>query len=173
MPTPTNPDLESWSNATRGTVFLRRFDHRGELNRIESVQSGKTFHLSPEERRINSEMAAEQDLDVFRNGTLTPVRLIEDSAEARELASNPNVMSETDMRALLKVHPKTFESKIKAVRNPVTLERLLAVAHEEDASIKRVESVQARLAEVAPHLAGSRTTSGTDQAGSRRPVASR
>jgi len=171
----TKEHLESWKNSTRGMVFLNRLDHRGEMTRVEGIDGGKTFHLSPEERRINSEQSAGPELDVFRNGTLTPVRLIEDSEEARELASNPNVMSESDMAVLVKIHPKTFEAKLKDIRNPVTLERLLAIAHREDASIKRVEAIKARLTEVAPSLANVHQTvsSGVERVGYGRAVSPR
>lgn len=148
-------DLESWQNVTAGPVFVRRLDHRGELTKVEGVEGGKTLHLTPEERRINSESAADEGLDFFRNGQMQPLRLLDNSDEAKDLAANPNLLSETDMRALCarETHPKTFEARVKAIRNPVTLERLLAVAHAEDATIKRVEVINARLVEISPSLA--------------------
>lgn len=149
-------NMETWKNVMEGTVMVRRLDHRGELTRVDTIQSGKTLHLTPEERRLNSEQAADPDLDFFRNGMMTPLRLLDDSEEARELANNPNVMSESDMKALFKVHPKTFDAKIRTIGNPVTLERMLSLAHDEDATIKRVEMIKARLAEVSPSLASLR-----------------
>jgi hypothetical protein len=153
-------DLESWKNVTLGPVFVRRLDHRGELNKVEEVPGGRTFHLTPEERRINSEQAADEDLDFFRNGQMQPVRLLDDSDEARELSSNPNLLSETDMRELVHVHAKTFEMRIKAIRNPTTLQRLMVIARDEDATIKRVEMITARLSELSPNMPAMTTSMG-------------
>ena len=145
---------ETWQNAVPGTVIFKRLDHRGEMVRIETVPGGRTFSITTEERRQNSVEAANADLDPFRNGMLTPVRLLDDSDEARELASNPNVMSESEMRTLVKGVAKTFDKRLAEVRNPATLERLLAMAHTEDAPVKRVEAIQSRLEEMQPALSG-------------------
>lgn len=147
-------DLESWQNMSRGTHFIRRLDHRGELTRVEGVDPGKVVHISPEERRINSEQAASEDLDVFRNGIFHAVRLIEDNEEAREIAANPNAMSESDMVALVKGHPKTFTARLNGITNQVTLERLLQTAMNEDAPVRRVEAIKEKIA--AQDLTGPR-----------------
>jgi hypothetical protein len=158
LPTTTDLDVarkgqEAWRNHTAGTVFVRRLDHRGDFNRHEEVGSGRVCHISPEERRMNSEMAASEELDMFRNGTLQPLRLLDTSDEARELASNPNVMSEADMRALVKGHHKTFESRLGSIRSLSALQRLRAIAHDEDAPVKRVEAIEARIRQVQPGMA--------------------
>jgi hypothetical protein len=146
-------DLETWKNPTEGRVWVNRLDHRGELTRTEIIGSGRTFHLTAAERRLNQEMAVNPDLDIFSNGTLTPVRLIgTDDAEAAAFASNPNLMTEGDMRTLV-ARPKgkatdQFNERLATIRNPATLERLLSLAREEDAPLSRVEAIQGRLAEV-------------------------
>lgn len=128
------------------TIVLRRFDHRGELNKHEVVAGGRQFHITPEERRLNQEMVAEDNADPFADGTLVPVRLLDDSADARELAaSNPNLMSESDMKELVAGHHKTFESKIGEITNTTTLRRLLEIARNEDASVGKVERLMARI----------------------------
>lgn len=169
MARPAN--LETWKNVTAGTVFIRRLDHRGELTRDEQIDPGKTFHVTPEERRINSEIAASEHLDFFRNGQFTPVRLLDDSEEARELANNPNVMSETDMKTLVKATASAFEQKLATITNPVTLERLLNVAHELDVSMKRGDMIKAHLAQARePDTVMLQSTQGPI-AGPRRPRA--
>lgn len=161
---PANANMETWKNVTPGTVFIRRLDHRGELTRDEQIDAGKVFHVTPDERRINSEMAATEGLDVFRNGQFTPVRLLDDSDEARELANNPNVMSESDMKALLKANVAVFQTKVAAITNPTTLDRLLAIAHDQDVSIKRAELVKARLTQVRePEFSTIQSTQGPMQ----------
>lgn len=148
---------ESWQNSTRGTVALKRLDHRGELTRDELVSGGKTFHITPEERKINMEMAAGPELDVFRNGTLVPVRLIEGTEDARELAANPNLMSETDMRALVKT--KEIAARLGQITNASALERMLRIAEEEDAAVSIVRAIQGRLRAVTSPVQDSREIS--------------
>lgn len=144
---------ETWKSDISGTIILRRLDHRGEMTRTEIVPAGKTFHITAEERRLNQEEVASPEFDVFRNGMLRPVRLLDSAEDARELAENPNVMSDTDMRSLLKSHFKTFTSKLGEISNPFALERMLALATspEVDATISRVEAIKSRLNEVAPN----------------------
>lgn len=84
------------------------------------------------------------------------------------MAANPNLMSESDMKDLCRVHPKTFEKRLGEIANETTLQRLLKIAHAEDASIKRVEAIQARLIEVAPTAVIEVTVSG----GSMGPISS-
>jgi hypothetical protein len=139
---------EVWQNPTQGTVFVLKMDHRGDLVKYEQVDAGRKFYITTEERRLNMEKAANESQDVFRNGTLQPIRLIGDDEESRELAANPNVMAASDMSELLKGHYKTFESKLAQIQNISTLERLLSVAYEDDVSVKRVELVKLRIAEV-------------------------
>ena len=147
-----NDTLETWKNPPAGRVWINRLDHRGELGKVEIIGSGRVFHLSPAERRLNQEMAVNPDLDIFTNGTLTPIRLLgTDEAEAAAFANNPNLMTESDMRNLVgkaKGKQDAFAERLAGIRNPATLERLLALAREEDAPLSRVEAIQARLAEL-------------------------
>lgn len=145
-------DLEAWKNETAGTVVVKKLDHRGELNKTELVRGGGVVHLSTEERRMNQEMAANQRQDVFSTGVLTPVHLLDTAEDAKEIASNPNLLSEDDMRALVKGHPKTFEKRLSEIVNPTTLQRLMAIAKDEDASFKRVEAIKDRLRGVSPQV---------------------
>jgi hypothetical protein len=151
-------DFESWQNATRGRVVITKLDARGQ-KRHDMVGPGKIFHVTPRERRMNQELAANEDQDVFMNGTLQPVRLLEGTEDAKEIAASPNHISETDVKGLFKAHHKTFEKRVAEITNPATLERLLEVAREDEvnATVRQVELVQARLAEVAPNMADERT----------------
>lgn len=149
-------NVETWKNPTEGRVWVNRLDHRGEPKRVEIIGPGRTFHLTPAERRMNQEMAYSPDLDLFTNGTLAPIRLIgTDEAEAAAFATNPNLMTEGDMRALV-AKPKrggtsdAFTERLGELRNVATLQRLLALAREEDAPLSRVEAIESRLGEVAP-----------------------
>lgn len=149
---------ESWKYLGAGRISLLKYNQKGELAG-ELIPGGKVFQISPQERRINQEMAAGEDLDFFRNGQLAPVRLL-DTDDAAELASNPNVMSETDMRSLFKTNWKNFDSRIQEVSNTSTLERLVQIAKEVDATVRQLEIIESRLDELKPSdelpISGSR-----------------
>ncbi len=150
-------ELETWKNPSEGRVWINRLDHHGNLEKVEIIGAGRTFHISPKERRLNQEMAAVTDLDIFTNGTLTPLRLIEGTADAKEFAQNPNLMTEQDMRDLFKpgrteaakvAMGDAFIERLGSIKNTATLDRLLALARDEDAPLSRVEAIQERLAQV-------------------------
>jgi hypothetical protein len=139
----------------------------------ELVHGGGAFTLSKEERLLNMDRAANADLDVFRNGTLVPVRLIDGDEEAAEIASNPNLLTEDDMKLLFKAHWKTFENKVQEISNPLTLQRMLELAEDEEmgATIKQQKTVKARLDEVSPQAFVERKTmAGPRIGGEIRPV---
>ena len=157
---------EVWVNSTPGIVFIKKNDHRGELLRIEQIDPGRRFTITSEERQLNMESAANEIQCPFRNGTFMPVgdtvRLLDADADSRELANNPNAMAESDMRALLKANYKTFESKLRQMHNLSTLDRFLALAYDEDASVKKVDRIKAHTAEVAQSLGAMRPVEARD-----------
>lgn len=154
-------DQETWQNVTEGTVVLKRVDHRGEMTKEEVISGGRTFQITSTERRLNQDNAADAGLDVFRNGILHPLRLMDDTEEAKEMAANPNHMSESEMKDMCRAHPKTFEKRLNEIANTTTLQRLLTMAHTEDASIKRVEAIEQRLAVMDPNAVVEVRVAGT------------
>lgn len=142
---------ETWKNATLGRVVLKKYNQKGELS-DEMVAGHKVFHITPQERRINTEMAATAELDMFSNGQLTPVRLIDSEEDAKELASNPNLMSEDEMRDLFKAHWKTFEARVSEISNLPALNRMLELAsnNEVDAKVRQLDAIKARIEDVNP-----------------------
>ena len=136
------PQNEVWRNAGAGSVFVKKLDHRGEFTRHEHVQAGAKFNITTEERRLNMEMAASPAQNMFTNGSLHPIRLIEEDEDTRELAANPNAMSDEDMELFLKSHYKTFETKLPTITNEATLARLLRHAYSDDVSVKRVQLIE-------------------------------
>jgi hypothetical protein len=142
---------EIWRNAIAGTVGIKKTDRRGELG-TEVIRAGEKFQISTEDRLLNSDWAATEDLDVFKNGMLTPVKLLDGTEDAQEIASNPNLITESDMAALFSAHWKTFEQKLGQITNVTTLQRLLSMAEAEDtdATVRQVQSIRNRIAEVNP-----------------------
>lgn len=143
------PDFETWKNATAATVVITKRDRSGnEVHEI--INGGRNFTLTRDERLLNMDRAATDDLDVFKNGMLVPVRLLEGDEDAVEIAANPNLMTDTDMQALFKGHWRTFEAKVTEIRNPLALGRLLEIAQEIDATVRQVKIIEDRLEEVGP-----------------------
>lgn len=144
-------DFESWKSAIAGVIVIKRFDRKGDPI-DEAVYSGKSVMLTPEERRLNQEIAAEPELDPFQNGMLIPVKLIESADDYEDLKGNPNHLSEPEMRALL-ANPKAIDklkSTIGSLSNPVTLQRLLAIAEEPDVdvTVRQIKVIKERISEV-------------------------
>lgn len=142
-------DLELWQNIGRSRFVLKKFSAKGDLVG-EIVNGGRKFHVSTRERHINSELAANDKLDPFSNGMFTPVKLLDSTDDLEQIASNPNLMGESDMADLVKGRVDALRKRIGEVGNDVVLERLLEVAKENDASIGKVEAIEARLADLRP-----------------------
>lgn len=161
---------ETWKNTSKGRVVVWKQDSRGDYKDV-LVASDQKFVLSREDRIFNMDQAANKELDNFSNGTLAPVRLLDSTDDAKEFAANPNLISESDVRALFKGHWKTFEAKVNAMTNATTLNRLLAVAEEEDASMRQVKVIKARLEEIDPssYVEVTSTPLSGQSAGSDRP----
>lgn len=160
-------ELETWRNATKGMVYLLKIDRFGNETH-EVVNGGKSFSLSNAERLLNQDRAANEGLDMFKNGQLVPVRLLEGDEEAAEIAANPNLMGEQEMTELFKTHWKTFDAKLAKISNLVTLSRMMEVANEVDATIKQVAMIEARIGELSPQakeVSEEAITAGSDNYG--------
>lgn len=155
-------ELECWKNAGMSTVGINKFDTRGNMVQ-EMVPGGRKIFLTPEERRMNQEVAAHDSLDVFANGMLVPVRLIDSEEDTAKLQANVNAMSETAMKALFKSQKPAFQAKVDEISNVTTLRRLLEVASEVDASIRQAEYIQARIETLGPNV--TEVTAGTQIVG--------
>jgi len=145
---------EAWKNATRSTVVLKKIDRSGNLI-DEVIRGGRTFNLTPDERRLNQEIASTDKLDMFQNGLLSPVRLIEGATDVEKFKETPNHISEDEMAALITGQSqKAFTERVTAITNPVTLKRMLEIAEsdEVDATVKRAKFLSERLNELSPSL---------------------
>ncbi len=147
----TNVKVETWQNVGRGRVVVLKFDRNGDV-RHEMVRGGQKFTITSEERLLNMDRAAKEELDVFKNGFLTPVRLLDDAEDYQEIASNPNLLSEAELTEMFNLQWKAFEFKVNNISNSLTLERLAELAESEDVNVthKQFQVIKARLAEVLP-----------------------
>lgn len=142
-------EKEIWQNSTAGTRFVLRFGHDGALNH-EAVRAGQKVVLSPEERQVNMERAANDKLNVFKNGAFLPVKLVDGSEDAAEIASNPNLRSESELVDLFGLQWKRFEAEIGQIENGHALRRLAELAEEHDATVRQMKVIQDRINEIDP-----------------------
>lgn len=146
-------EFEVWKNNTQGLHGVVKLDRQGNLVH-EMIASGKSVQITRDERIMNQERAANLKLDVFSNGTLTPVRIL-DEADQREFASNPNMMTDSDLKVLFKLNTNTFKARIASIDNVYTLNHLLQLSEDESLSVTvaKLKAINDRLVEVSPTAA--------------------
>lgn len=154
---------EVWKNATVGQVVVQRSAPNG-LVRHELITGERTFSISPEDRRMNQNLAANADLDIFANGTLQPVKLPEDTEP--DLLQNPNHIPDTQLPGFFRLQLRTFTKRLEAITNMAMLERLLELGPGQDATVRQMDAVRARLTEVTPKV--NPPEEETDSQGMRR-----
>lgn len=152
---PDADSIETWQNVTRGRVVLNRLGELGQ-KRPDMIGAGKTFHITPRDRRINQEAAANPDLDVFLNGTLQPVHLPSDNGEDYSaITANPNLLGDdTQIKRLFKASDETFAERLAEIKNSTALERLKDLANQDEtgARVAQLRMIEARLEQVAPEI---------------------
>jgi len=144
-------EFETWESAIKGTIGVKKFDRRGDLA-TEIVRGGRLLHLTPDERRYNTERAATPGQDPFSNGMLVPVTLLDDSEDAAMIAANPNVLSADDLEALFSLHWKKFDGELSHITNVSALTRLMEMATDADATVRQMNSIKSRIAAVDPSI---------------------
>lgn len=148
------PDgLEAWQCAIPGRVMIRKYALNGEV-RTELVASGRVIHLTPTERKLNQEVAISEDLDVFLNGAMQPVRLLEDGEDSEAIATHPNHLTETQARRLFKGAAKNLVERLAQITNRSAVERLLELAEDPatGASYQQHQLITARLKALDPEV---------------------
>lgn len=159
-PDPTPPDavpvdsgVEMWRNITPGTVVISRVGEYGR--RVdELVRGGRTFSITPAERRMNQNGVARADMDMFTNGTLQPVALLDDEFDTDLLRQNPNTIDEKDLPRILRLRGEAFSQRIGQITNPQTIARLLEVAREprHNVTLAQYEALKGRELELRGEL---------------------
>lgn len=142
----TPPEHETWENTGDSRVVLKKYSHAGELI-DEMINGRRKVVLTTNERKINQELAATQKMDPFMNGTFAPVRLIETADDLEQIRANPNLMSEGDMKALLKGRVAALETRLTEISSEAVLRRMVEVAEAEDAPVSKLKAVKSRLDE--------------------------
>lgn len=146
-------DTEVWRNAARSRHWIKKFDRGGGTTDV-ILNAGQKFELSPSERRLNQELAADSSLDFFTNGTFEPVKLTADDADNASIEAT--VLDEDELMSLLKGNTNTFKKKLADIASAATVQRLVDIAEDPDAeyevSLRKVELLRDRLSEIQPPI---------------------
>ncbi len=141
--------LEKWRSNAEGTVWITRMT-RGERE-VSPVTGGRVFHLTTEERHLNSSEAASSALDAFSNGTfecLNAMEVIEDEEDRARILTNPEALGESEMADLYKGPFGELVARVNLVSSPLVLRRMFALGREMDAGMRKVQAVEERLLQV-------------------------
>lgn len=152
---------EVWKNITNSRIGYLTLDKHEDPVR-KQVRGQKLLEVTPRERIYNSDRAATDELDIFNNGWLIPVRLLEDDELSKEVASNPNLLSESDLRDMFKLQWRAFEKRVNEIDTIMILRRLEDLAENDDSinvTVKQSSVIQNRIAEL---TADDQDTSGED-----------
>lgn len=142
-----NVPQEIWENVSNGMCYVQKFDRFGNTL-SEGIAPGMKVTISTDDRKSNEIRVADHRFNTFRNGTLMPVA-IEGADDKDELAANPNLLSEAEMRALFRTKAETFHERLNAIENLGTLNRLAAFAQDDDsAKVFQVKAITKRQGEL-------------------------
>jgi hypothetical protein len=144
LPPEIATDVEQWQSTVLGDTYVKRLDAFGNVS-SQRVTAKKIFSVTPLERRLHQQGCVSADLDPYLNGRLQPVKLIDSEPDTAVLQAMPNALSETAMKALFHSQLPTFTTKVQAITNTATLERLKEVAQSIDAKFSQVAVIDARL----------------------------
>jgi len=142
-------DKETWSNIGKGDVFILTYDHKGALRSVP-IRAGQSLTIAVEERQLNQDRAASSDMDIFSNGRLAPMRLVDSADDYEEIASNPNHLTESDMLEILKSKGKIFNERLNEITNVIALERMHELASDESVNVSMAQfrTLESRLADI-------------------------
>jgi len=144
--------VEVWKNVSAGRLFILKLDRRDE-EELVSVPSGQTVSLTPAERKLNQNRTVSKDLDVFSNGRLEPVSLLDDEEDTKEIEANPNRVTDAEVLEIFadgKENWRGFDRRVEEISNATTLTRMLSFVGQADATARQVKCLHDRLREVDP-----------------------
>lgn len=144
------PELETWRNATQGRLVVKQHNTMGQLEDV-IVGSQRVVQITPTDRRINQEQSAGPTQDMFQNGFLAPVRLLDGEFDTAKLSENPNVITEEEMASLFEADFTVFCARLETITLPITLQRMLRIAGEIDTTqVRQVSAIKARIEKLVP-----------------------
>lgn len=144
-------EKEAWQNTSRGSVYVKKYGARGEETTVR-VLGGQVVTLSPEERRLTTMAIPPKNkhLNVFENGVLVPLQLVDSAEDYEEIASNPNLLGDSDIREALRQKTPTLKKTLAEISNVNLVRRFqeLAAEEEDKMTMPKIRAIEARLEEL-------------------------
>lgn len=144
-------EKEAWQNTSRGSVYVKKYGARGEETTVR-VLGGQVVTLSPEERRLTTMAIPPKNkhLNVFENGVLVPLQLVDSAEDYEEIASNPNLLGDSDIREALREKTPTLKKTLAEISNVNLVRRFqeLAAEEEDKMTMPKIRAIEARLEEL-------------------------
>lgn len=141
-----NEDREIWKNDSQSVIGVNVYGMRGAVDQRQ-VMPGHSIRMTTEERKLLN-IAADAELDPFRNGLLMPITLADTVEDLQDIQANKNVMSESEMKELVTGHWKTLATALEEISAPHVLKRLRTVAIAEDVGVKTLSRIDERIEEL-------------------------
>lgn len=144
--------LEAWKNTARGVVWITRLTGRYGETEPMKVPGGGTFHVTPAERHLNSDVAYAPSADPFRNGQFVLVKASPETPQTDLVIIERSAAGLTDdeIARMFGAELGEFTKAIDQIDNATALLRILEAAKLADAPYSRVEAVRGRLRQLAP-----------------------
>lgn len=144
-------EKELWHNTGRGQVWIWMTNVM-DKQELRPIGGGEKFMISPSDRRNNQDMAMSGDF--FTDGTFAPVKLVDSAKDFEELASNPGVMSDSDVAELFELTAPQLKKRLAEIDNKKILRRIQEVANADStkATLAQVRAIDARVEELTPEI---------------------
>jgi hypothetical protein len=144
-PIPIVAGVETWQNDTYGVIAINRVGEYGRHN-VDLIQGKRRFQITPQERRMNQNAANSVEQDIFTNGTLRPIDLLDDDPDTERLFNNPNIVDEGELPKLFVLKGELFRQRIAEISNPATVQRLIELARDpvHDVTLFQYEALKNR-----------------------------
>lgn len=160
-PIPVLAQVETWENQTNGVVAINRVGEYGR-KQVDLIQGGRRFQVTPQERRMNQNATNSAEQDIFTNGTLRPIDLLDDDPDSEKLRTNPNILGEDELPRIFALKGEHFRQRIAEITNPATLAKIVELARDPqfDATLFQYETVKQRELELRGELDDRRPAKG-------------
>lgn len=131
------PGHETWHNNMAGRIYIKRYGDFGQV-KTELIQADKNFTLTPDERRMN-ENESVPALNMFTNGTLSPVSLVEGEMDNERLLRSPNNVTEEDVEQIIGLKGERLEARLETITSLTVMDRLIEEAKKPHAKVYMVD----------------------------------
>ncbi len=120
----TEQKVEVWKNTAAGMRWFQTINRQG-YQQGRTVKGGRTFTITPFDRQINQDSAANPEQDHFRNGTYVLVKAAAET-NMKEIES-PDSLTDAEVLGLVyEVMAKniTIEKVLGPISSPIALQRI-------------------------------------------------